>query len=49
MDEAGKVLTTLGVALLIGLATDAVGRRTRVPRVTPLLQLGHHGLFVVIL
>jgi Kef-type K+ transport system membrane component KefB len=40
MDEAGKVLTTLGVALLIGLATDAVGRRTRVPRVTLLLIFG---------
>ena len=40
MEEAGKVLTTVGVALLIGLATDAVGHRTRVPRVTLLLVFG---------
>lgn len=40
MEESGKILTTLGMALLIGLATDAVGRRVRVPRVTLLLLFG---------
>lgn len=34
------LLTTLGVLLLVGLATDAIGRRTRLPRVTLLVLVG---------
>ena len=34
------MLITLGGILLIGLATDAIGRHTRLPRVTLLLLFG---------
>ena len=40
MDELSKALITLGLLLLIGLGADAVGRRTRLPRVTLLLVVG---------
>ena len=34
------VLLTLGALLLVGLATDEIGRRTRLPRVTLLVESG---------
>jgi hypothetical protein len=37
MENTAKTLITLGVLLLIGFATDAIGKRTRLPRVTLLL------------
>jgi len=40
MDDTAKTLITLGVLFLLGLATDAIGRRTRLPRVTLLLIFG---------
>ncbi|MBW2004062.1 MAG: cation:proton antiporter [Deltaproteobacteria bacterium] len=40
MDDTGKTLITLGILLLLGLATDVIGRRTRLPRVTLLLIFG---------
>jgi len=40
MDDTAKTLITLGVLLLLGLATDIIGRRTRLPRVTLLLIFG---------
>ncbi len=40
MDDAARFLTLLGGVLLLGLGTDALGRRTRLPRVTLLLLLG---------
>jgi Kef-type K+ transport system membrane component KefB len=40
MDDTAKTLITLGILLLLGLATDAIGRRTRLPRVTLLLIFG---------
>ena len=40
MDDTAKILITLGVLLLLGLATDVIGRRTRLPRVTLLLIFG---------
>lgn len=40
MDDTAKTLMTLGGLLLCGFATDAIGRRTRLPRVTLLLVLG---------
>ena len=40
MSDTAVLLTTLGVLLLAGLATDAVGRYTRLPRVSLLLVLG---------
>lgn len=40
MDDTAKTLLTLGVLFLCGFATDAIGRRTRLPRVTLLLILG---------
>lgn len=40
MNEADKTLFTLGAILLAGLATDAIGRRTPLPRVTLLLVFG---------
>jgi Kef-type K+ transport system membrane component KefB len=40
MDDNAKTLITLGVLFLCGFATDAIGRRTRLPRVTLLLILG---------
>ena len=40
MDDTAKTLITLGILLLLGLATDVIGRRTRLPRVTLLLIFG---------
>jgi len=40
MDDTAKTLITLGILLLLGLATDAIGRRTQLPRVTLLLIFG---------
>lgn len=40
MNHTAKTLITLGILLLLGLATDAIGRRTRLPRVTLLLIFG---------
>ncbi len=40
MEHAAKTLVTLGALLLIGLATEALGRRTRLPRVTLMLLFG---------
>ena len=40
MDGTAGTLITLGVLLLLGLMTDAIGRRTRLPRVTLLLIFG---------
>jgi Kef-type K+ transport system membrane component KefB len=40
MHELSKVFLTLGGLFLLGLATDALGRRTRMPRVTLLIVLG---------
>jgi len=40
MDGTAKTLITLGILLLLGLATDVIGRRTRLPRVTLLLIFG---------
>jgi len=40
MDDIAKTLITLGILLLLGLATDAIGQRTRLPRVTLLLIFG---------
>jgi len=40
MDDTAKILITLGILLLLGLATDVIGRRTRLPRVTLLLIFG---------
>lgn len=40
MADTAGLLMTLGVLLLLGLATDALGRFTRLPRVTLLLLLG---------
>jgi len=40
MDDTAKTLITLGVLLLLGLSTDVIGRRTRLPRVTLLLIFG---------
>lgn len=40
MYSASEFLLTLGGILLIGLATDAIGRRTLLPRVTLLLLFG---------
>ena len=40
MDDTAKTLIKLGILLLLGLATDAIGRRTRLPRVTLLLIFG---------
>jgi Kef-type K+ transport system membrane component KefB len=40
MDDKAKTLITVGVLLLLGLVTDAIGRRTRLPRVTLLLIFG---------
>ena len=38
--SVGGLLTTLGCLLLVGLALDAVGRRTRLPRITLLVLFG---------
>lgn len=40
MEDTAKTFITLGVLLLLGLITDAIGRRTRLPRVTLLLVFG---------
>jgi len=40
MDDTAKTLITLGIILLLGLVTDAIGQRTRLPRVTLLLIFG---------
>jgi Kef-type K+ transport system membrane component KefB len=40
MDDTARTLITLGILLLLGLATDVIGRRTRLPRVTLLLIFG---------
>ncbi len=40
MIEPATILLTLGVVLLLGLATNALGRLTRLPRVTLLLGFG---------
>ncbi len=40
MTHTSETLITLGILFLLGLLTDAVGRRTRLPRVTLLLILG---------
>ncbi|MBW2341081.1 MAG: cation:proton antiporter [Deltaproteobacteria bacterium] len=40
MDDTAKTLIILGFLLLLGLATDVIGRRTRLPRVTLLLIFG---------
>ena len=40
MSSASEFLLTLGSILLVGLATDAIGRRTFLPRVTLLLIFG---------
>lgn len=40
VDGSAETLITLGVLLLLGLMTDAIGRRTRLPRVTLLLIFG---------
>jgi len=40
MDDNARILITLGVLFLCGVATEAIGRRTRLPRVTLLLILG---------
>jgi Kef-type K+ transport system membrane component KefB len=40
VEDLAGTLVTLGLLLLVGLATDAVGRRTALPRVTLLLVFG---------
>ena len=40
MDELSKTLLTIGIILLLGLATDVIGRWTKLPRVTLLLLFG---------
>ena len=40
MHSASEFLLTLGAILLVGLATDAIGRRTFLPRVTLLVVFG---------
>ena len=40
MDELSKTLLTLGSLMLLGMATDYLGRRTALPRVTLLLLFG---------
>ncbi len=40
MDELSKTLLTLGGVMLLGMATDYLGRRTALPRVTLLLLFG---------
>lgn len=40
MNDPAKTLITLGALFLLGVVTDAIGRRTRLPRVTLLLILG---------
>jgi Kef-type K+ transport system membrane component KefB len=40
VEESAQLFVTLGGVLMLGLAADAIGRRTRLPRVTLLLALG---------
>jgi NhaP-type Na+/H+ or K+/H+ antiporter len=40
VEELSRTLITLGGIFLLGLATDAIGRRAGVPRVTLLLAFG---------
>lgn len=40
MSDGHEILITIGALLLIGLLTDALGRRTSMPRVTLLLLFG---------
>ena len=40
MENTGTILLTLGAILFLGFATDELGRRTRLPRVTLLLVFG---------
>ena len=40
MDDTAKTLITLGIVLLLGLVTNVIGQRTRLPRVTLLLIFG---------
>jgi Kef-type K+ transport system membrane component KefB len=40
MEHAAEFLTAIGAILLLGLATDSLGRRTILPRVTLLLAFG---------
>jgi Kef-type K+ transport system membrane component KefB len=40
VDSTAETLITVGVLLLLGLVTDAIGHRTRLPRVTLLLIFG---------
>ena len=40
MDYQARTLIILGALFLLGLATDTIGRRTKLPRVTLLLILG---------
>ena len=40
IDPTGQILLGLGAMLLLGLATDALGRRTPLPRVTLMLLFG---------
>ena len=40
MEEIAVTLITIGILLLLGLVTDALGRRSRLPRVTLLLLFG---------
>jgi len=40
MDSTAQILLTLGGILLLGLATDVLGQRTFLPRVTLMLLFG---------
>jgi len=40
MEETAKTLITLGILFIVGLATDWIGSRSRLPRVTLLLLFG---------
>ena len=40
MDKAAEILIILGILFIAGLATDLIGRRTRLPRVTLLILFG---------
>ncbi|MBW2060482.1 MAG: cation:proton antiporter [Deltaproteobacteria bacterium] len=40
MHDSARIIITLGALFLLGLATDLIGRRTRLPRVTLLLIFG---------
>lgn len=40
MDHTAVIFTLLGVTFLLGLAADAIGRRTQLPRITTVLLIG---------